>query len=1198
MGFLFVWAALFLLFSSPQVGALDYNDLVFSEGTLPTPVMDWVRNGIYDVVLPYNADPEEFTFSFLQNAGSTITSSHIRMEFPPNTCTEALASGVYPEAASSSSCPSSIVIHSGTTLRILLSGNYITAYLGGYDYLVTVKRLCHPLCLSCDSLGCNECIPGFTLEGDSCVCPSGYEQNGVSCDDVNECADDPDICGSNSICGNLDGSYHCSCEDGYESVDERDCSNTNECEDDHNICGSHSICEDTIGSYNCTCENGYTSNNNNGKDCSNIDECTDIPTICGNNSICTDSEGSYSCACESGYESIDGMNCTNIDECTTSTGSTGICGTHSVCTDSTPFYTCTCLGGYFSDDGSDCQDVNECVEMDGICGLHSTCSNNNGSYTCTCEDGYTSDDGSHCQDINECLQEPSVCGSHSLCGNFNGSYSCECEGGYESEDGANCSNINECAASSEVCGLNSVCSDLDGSYSCTCTEGYMSDNGTNCTNIDECSSSPSICGSHSICSDFDGSFSCTCEEGFSSGDGSNCVNIDECTINPVICGSHSLCTDQDGSYSCSCESGYTSEDGSRCENINECSINPDVCGGHSVCSDTSGSYTCLCEEGYFSEDETNCQDVNECVVNPDICGSSSTCTNTQGSYVCTCLDGFDSSQGDGSNCEDVNECEGDADVCGSHSSCENTAGSFQCSCEEGYESLSGDGSTCSDINECDFNACGPYSSCTNSIGSYSCECDEGFFSLSGDDDDCQDINECLIGEEKKCDDQELCVNHPGFFVCEDIPAPIKDINVGSGSLNPPFSSSVTEYHVNVSETTNSIDIDPKATELSNGEAVETVVSVYSLNTTQTLNNTNIFDPILVYGINVLIVRVYYPATDTFYEYVFIVERALSSETRLSSFDISRFNQKTGQIHSLFSDSSSSFNTNTSAYNFTETPFQNGFNRLILNFSVSQEGSTVVLFTRKVVSSSNLTILSGSLSERELQPLAASPPSFSSSPLSSPSFLPTALPHTSQLLASSSGDSSLQPVAGSEFKIPEGQTEVVVIVTAQNGLSRRAYTFIVERYLLPCGDLSFCSTNGVCVGIPPVDYCNCYRGYVGNDCGQVEAALAAATEVCFLSFYLFMYLCPSFLLSHFPVLSFSFSLWVTPLKHFRLLSFSPLFSFRNSHIRNTTHVHTGRCWSIRRWRWWFCGLEPCKRSIRCQYASFHPLHATTCPLHLT
>lgn len=67
-----------------------------------------------------------------------------------------------------------------------------------------------------------ECGPG----GDKCdvavgcICLSGW--TGEKCNvDIDECTTDPFICGSNQICQNLEGSYSCSCGDGFAFVDNK-----------------------------------------------------------------------------------------------------------------------------------------------------------------------------------------------------------------------------------------------------------------------------------------------------------------------------------------------------------------------------------------------------------------------------------------------------------------------------------------------------------------------------------------------------------------------------------------------------------------------------------------------------------------------------------------------------------------------------------------------------------------------------------------------------------------------------------------------------------------------------------------------------------------------------------------------------------------------------------------------------------------
>ena len=54
-----------------------------------------------------------------------------------------------------------------------------------------------------------------------CVCLSGWM--GDRCDqDVNECTENPAICGTDKICQNLQGSHRCDCRSGFEKIGE-DC---------------------------------------------------------------------------------------------------------------------------------------------------------------------------------------------------------------------------------------------------------------------------------------------------------------------------------------------------------------------------------------------------------------------------------------------------------------------------------------------------------------------------------------------------------------------------------------------------------------------------------------------------------------------------------------------------------------------------------------------------------------------------------------------------------------------------------------------------------------------------------------------------------------------------------------------------------------------------------------------------------------
>lgn len=146
-----------------------------------------------------------------------------------------------------------------------------------------------------------------------CACSQGYKFDGVTCIDVDECADDP--CG-NGDCVNSAGSYACECNKGYHLV-EGTCEDVNECLD--SPCSDTERCSNVEGSYicdcldtfvrctasqECVCADGYE--NQDGV-CADIDECAANP--CGENEKCTNTEGNYLCECVDEAEKNDKGEC-------------------------------------------------------------------------------------------------------------------------------------------------------------------------------------------------------------------------------------------------------------------------------------------------------------------------------------------------------------------------------------------------------------------------------------------------------------------------------------------------------------------------------------------------------------------------------------------------------------------------------------------------------------------------------------------------------------------------------------------------------------------------------------------------------------------------------------------------------------------------------------------------------------------------
>ena len=73
----------------------------------------------------------------------------------------------------------------------------------------------------------------------------------------------------------------------------------NECSLNNGEC-SHD-CENTDGSYQCTCEDGYTMNSDDDRTCDDVDECAAGSHHCSTGEDCVNTEGGYECVGECKY---------------------------------------------------------------------------------------------------------------------------------------------------------------------------------------------------------------------------------------------------------------------------------------------------------------------------------------------------------------------------------------------------------------------------------------------------------------------------------------------------------------------------------------------------------------------------------------------------------------------------------------------------------------------------------------------------------------------------------------------------------------------------------------------------------------------------------------------------------------------------------------------------------------------------------
>ncbi|CAH1225406.1 FBN2 [Branchiostoma lanceolatum] len=197
--------------------------------------------------------------------------------------------------------------------------------------------------------------------------------------------------------------------------------------------------------------------------------------------------------------------------------------------------------------------------------------------------------------------------------------------------------------------------------------------------------------------------------------------------------------------------------GTDCEqDVDECDQGIDTCPDDATCANTPGGYNCTCGQGYTG-DGHSCNDEDECSLQIDNCDVHATCTNTPGTYTCACIQGY---TGDGHTCIDKDECSLQMDNCSGHATCTNTPGTYTCACIQGY---TGDGHTCTDKDECALgeDTCDVHATCTNTPGTYTCGCDEGY---TGNGFTCIDKNECTQGQHN-CDEHATCTNTPGSYSC-------------------------------------------------------------------------------------------------------------------------------------------------------------------------------------------------------------------------------------------------------------------------------------------------------------------------------------------------------------------------------------------------------------------------------------------------
>ncbi|XP_063052733.1 fibulin-1 isoform X2 [Engraulis encrasicolus] len=128
-----------------------------------------------------------------------------------------------------------------------------------------------------------------------CSCTTGFKlsADGRNCDDVNECESNP----CSQECANVYGSYQCYCRRGYQlsDVDGISCEDIDECAlpTGGHICSYR--CHNSPGSFHCTCpDSGYTLAPN-GRSCQDVDECLAGSHTCQGTESCFNVQGGFRC---------------------------------------------------------------------------------------------------------------------------------------------------------------------------------------------------------------------------------------------------------------------------------------------------------------------------------------------------------------------------------------------------------------------------------------------------------------------------------------------------------------------------------------------------------------------------------------------------------------------------------------------------------------------------------------------------------------------------------------------------------------------------------------------------------------------------------------------------------------------------------------------------------------------------------------
>ncbi|VDK42368.1 unnamed protein product [Anisakis simplex] len=445
-----------------------------------------------------------------------------------------------------------------------------------------------------------------TMAMHKCICDNGYRLKGTLCEQINECIEQPSICGIDATCVDLEPFYKCVCAPGMVNVaqgSEMIQCEPMSCENTISACHPDAKCENIDGGgYRCECPAGFVGAGTPNLGCESVTSCR-INHQCSKYATCVNGNGTngISCVCNPGF-SGDGFTCNDVDECLTN--DVNICDSNATCINSQGSFSCKCAAGY-EGDGSpgNCKDINECSSpvLNKCDSSTSICRNNDGSFECVCLAGYE-----HVGD------NP----------NLRGDYRCDCAEGYQNtKDQHSCIDIDECKRNNP-CAVNAICSNTVGSFSCSCADLFEGDGSTHCNPIDQCKNSTlNICDPETtVCTMIEGQalYRCVCKQGFKPLLSSNeqyrsCEDINECNGGYVEYDATTQdCINTVGSFEIRCKKGYRLKKSSgRCVDIDECAEDP-------AYGETLLRFQTAVSSGYFFK----MSDWKQWVVRPAINGSA------------------------------------------------------------------------------------------------------------------------------------------------------------------------------------------------------------------------------------------------------------------------------------------------------------------------------------------------------------------------------------------------------------------------------------------------------------------------------------------------------------------------------------------------------------------------------------------------